>query len=212
MNPYKLRTLAGLIRATESQVEQILQQPTQDQQMPCITYSGAYTQLRKYDGDIEQMIRNLQRWRDDCSIQPRTTTFRQNAYPHLQWCATQVLPKIRQIILQLDGDRQSSGRLLRLAGIHFTGGFHLLVEWEDGTKRLVYFLGPHWTGKKIQRMLTLLQMKAESVYDMAPESVVFVDIKHERLIERRPLLAQDATDALLTAEWLVEYMHGRDAA
>ncbi len=101
---------------------------------------------------------------------------------------------------------------MEIAGEQYTGGFHVLVDWIDGTQRLVYFLGPKWPRKRIRNMLVLLQMKAALVYGRLPQSVVIVDIPRREVIELGELDPADQGVAVETAQWLRAYLRRRRAS
>jgi hypothetical protein len=88
--------------------------------------------------------------------------------------------------------------------VRFTGGFHAQVLWIDGSTRLIYFLGPDWTRKRVRNLLTLLQMKAVHVYGLAPKDVVLVDVKRKELLEARPPDPDLERLAQSTAAWMHE--------
>lgn len=212
MNPYRLRVLASLMGATPRQVETILAERDAEAPHGMLSFAGAYKALRRNPLDSARALQGLERWRDDNSVKPRTSAFRRNAFPNLKWCAEEALPKIRRVVKVLDGDRQKDGMLLELGGVAFTGGFHMLAEWDDGTERLVYFLGPYWPRKRIRKMMALLQMKAVQVYGREPQVTVVIDIKRREIHELRDLDPADRAEAERTVAWLLEYMRDRPAA
>lgn|GEM_PF-6337801 len=212
MSSYTLRVLSSLMNGTEKQIAAVLAERQAEIPYGFLSYGGAYRALRRHSREPDRACEALRIWRDDLDISPHVQAFRRNAYSNLVWCAECILPRIVRNIESLEGDRGRRGKPLELSGELYTGGFHALVEWEDGTERLLYLLGPQWTRKRIKNMLTLLQMKAQRVYGRSAQSVVIVDIKRREVHELQVLSRQDQNLALTTAEWLRRYLRGSQAA
>ena len=212
MNPFSLRVLSSLVNATPRQYETILADRASEVPHGFLSYQGAYGPLRLNMSCPEKAIATLQQWRDNDKLRPSTRSFRRNCYPKLEWCAKTVLPQTVRVIANLEGDRQKDGKLLKLAGEVYTGGFHALVEWDDGSMRLVYLLGPEWTRKRIRHMLALLQMKAITVYRLPPQSVVMADMHRREVIQKQSLNEDAAMAVQVTAKWLHEHIRGRKAS
>lgn len=157
----------------------------------------------------EDLLNNL---RSPAGVSERVAAFRRAACTHAEWFASEVVPRVRAVIQTLDGDRRSSSPSFAIEGQPISGGPHCLVQWEDGSYRLLYIVGPGWTQRRIRNMLALLQMYARDVYQMLATTVVVVDLQRHSLIELSPLDPTDEQAARATVRRLLDYLSGRAAS
>lgn len=214
MRPFNLRNLSVVMAGTQREVQKIITDAINPPVVEhgFITYQGAYSALKRACDDQSRGREYLEQWRDDTTISEANQTFRHNAYPRLVWCLTDVVPHITRVVADLGGDRQAEEKHLFLAETSFSGGFHLQVEWDNSSRRLVYFLGPRWTLLKIQAMLTLLQLKAMDVYHMTPQTVTLVDIYRRRVLQVQNLDPDGRRQATEAAAYLRDEFYRQQAS
>ena len=200
---FTLRVLSALM-ATKPVTWQKLLANEDGSPFPFITYSRPIAILQRAHLDPQNALKLLNKWRDDKSVTLRSQSFRIRASEKIEWCLDEVIPRISEVKESL-GSR-GSAVTVNIAKQQYTGSFHLLVKWDDGTDRLVYFLGPKWTKKRVQCQICLLQVLAFQVYGMDATQVVLVDmdrkVVHENILFDMNLASHAVTTSKLLKDLL----------
>lgn len=187
MNLFSIRVLSSLMVATNRQWETTLAERTAEVPYGAITYGpvirGCGLILRHGD----RAASRLETLSNPINASAKLKTFRQRAFEHVSWFKEIVAPRILSVLRDLEGDRRKSHGPFKIDGSPVSGGPHWLVEWEDGSQRLVYVVGPKWSRKRIRALMVLLQLYAISVHSMNPRSVVIVDLRRHEVIELQDL-------------------------
>lgn len=210
MSKFNIRTISQLMVTDPKNWAKVLAELTRSFPFGVKTYGPAIHLIRKSlrGQPMEKLLADYFERAESIGLK----VFRVKSIPKICWVQQNVAPHIRKHLGTLEGCGRKANTAFVIEGQVIAGGPHFLVEWDDGSQRLVYLLMTKWSQKRVRAFQTLLELYAMIVLNMVPATVVLVDVPRQTILYGKDLEAGEVALVRSTVRSYKRYVDDRGSA